>query len=188
MISHLFTKSIDLAYFFHYYTGKSIFFSPSIREGRKNYVYFNMTRRYLMKYLKPFFLVTDIGFIIYWIVTYFHLIPTSWAFKDYDNPIIIAWNWSFFPLDILISITGLSSLYLYKKGKEVWKTYALISLVLTFCSGLQAIVFWIYSKEFDLSWWAMNLYLMIYPLFFIRLFIGKKEAHLQDLSQKVKTI
>ncbi|MEH7559065.1 DUF5360 family protein, partial [Priestia megaterium] len=45
-----------------------------------------------MKYLKPFFLVTDIGFIIYWIVTYFELIPKSVAFKDYDNPIVTAWN------------------------------------------------------------------------------------------------
>ncbi|MEH7072146.1 DUF5360 family protein, partial [Priestia megaterium] len=40
-----------------------------------------------MKYLKPFFLGTDIGFIIYWIVTYFEWIPKSAAFKDYDNPI-----------------------------------------------------------------------------------------------------
>ncbi|MEH7137092.1 DUF5360 family protein, partial [Priestia megaterium] len=92
-----------------------------------------------MKYLKPFFLVTDIGFIIYWIVTYFELIPKSVAFKDYDNPIVTAWNWSFFPLDILVSFTGLFSLYLYKLHRKSWKGYALISLVLTFCSGLQAI-------------------------------------------------
>ncbi|MBD8028008.1 YvaD family protein [Ureibacillus sp. Re31] len=124
-----------------------------------------------MKRLKPFFLVTDIGFIIYWIVTFFHLIPESVAFKNYDNPIILAWNWSFFPLDILISITGLLSLYLYKRNIDSWKSYALISLVLTFCSGLQAIAFWVFIKDFDLAWWAFNLYLMIYPLFFIRKFL-----------------
>jgi hypothetical protein len=44
---------------------------------------------------------------------------------------------------------------------------ALISLVLTFCSGLQAIAFWILRADFDLSWWIPNLFLMIYPIFFI---------------------
>ncbi|MFC4402200.1 YvaD family protein [Gracilibacillus xinjiangensis] len=129
----------------------------------------------MMKTLKPFFLVTDIGFIIYWLVTYFHWIPKSWAFKDYDNEMIIAWNWSFFPLDIFISVTGLFSLYLYKRNKESWKSLALISLVLTFCSGLQAISFWAFSRDFDIMWWSVNLYLLIYPLFFIHKFILKKE-------------
>ncbi|WP_106766698.1 Loki-CTERM sorting domain-containing protein [Paenibacillus faecalis] len=122
-----------------------------------------------MKFLKPFFLVTDIGFIIYWIVTYFKIIPESWAFKDYNNPILVDWNWSFFPLDILISITGLSSLYLYKKKRSSWQSWALISLVLTFCSGLQAIAFWAFAGDFDVFWWGFNLYLLIYPLFFLRL-------------------
>jgi hypothetical protein len=128
-----------------------------------------------MKYLKPFFLVTDIGFIVYWFITFFHLIPESVAFKDYDNPIIIAWNWSFFPLDIFISITGLYSIYQYNKNNPAWMNYALISLVLTFCSGLQAIAFWAFSKNFYIIWWAINLYLMIYPLFFIRTFIAAKK-------------
>ncbi|SER34450.1 hypothetical protein SAMN04487944_103107 [Gracilibacillus ureilyticus] len=128
-----------------------------------------------MKALKPFFLVTDIGFIIYWIVTYFSWIPKEWAFKDYDNEMIIAWNWSFFPLDIFISVTGLFSLYLYKKKKSSWKNFALISLVLTFCSGLQAIAFWAFSGDFDITWWSVNLYLLIYPLFFIPMFLSKAE-------------
>lgn len=121
-----------------------------------------------MKFLKPFFLVTDIGFILYWIVTYFHIIPDPWAFKDYNNPIMIDWNWSFFPLDILISITGLTSLYLYKQNNLTWRPMALISLVLTFCSGLQAIAFWAFANDFDIYWWGFNLYLMIYPLFFLK--------------------
>ena len=124
---------------------------------------------------KTLFLVTDIGFIIYWLITFFHLIPEEVAFKDYDNPIIIAWNWSFFPLDIFISITGLYSIYLYNKNNPAWRNWALISLVLTFCSGLQAIAFWAFSKDFDITWWAINLYLMIYPLFFIRTFIAAKK-------------
>jgi len=124
-----------------------------------------------VKFLKPFFLVTDIGFILYWIVTYFHIIPDSWAFKDYNNPIMIDWNWSFFPLDILISITGLTSLYLYKQNNLTWRPMALISLVLTFCSGLQAIAFWAFANDFDIYWWGFNLYLMIYPLFFLKTII-----------------
>ncbi|WP_051317224.1 YvaD family protein [Ectobacillus panaciterrae] len=140
----------------------------------------------MVKYLKPFFLATDIGFIVYWVVTFFQLIPKSAAFKDYDNPVIIAWNWSFFPLDILISITGLYSLYLYKKSNSSWKSYALISLVLTFCSGLQAIAFWSFSKDFDITWWAFNLYLMIYPLFFIKIFTteNKYEANIDGISKQ----
>ena len=121
-----------------------------------------------MKILKPFFLVTDIGFIVYWIIIYFQIIPDSWAFKDYTNPIMINWNWSFFPLDILISITGLSSLYLYQRSNPLWRPWSLISLVLTFCSGLQAIAFWAYAGDFDIYWWGFNLYLMIYPLFFLK--------------------
>lgn len=121
-----------------------------------------------------FFLVTDIGFIVYWFITLFHLIPESVAFKDYDNPIIVEWNWSFFPLDILISITGLYSIYQYHKNNPAWTNYALVSLVLTFCSGLQAIAFWVFRKDFDITWWAANLYLMIYPLFFIKDFIAEK--------------
>ncbi|KOP81862.1 YvaD family protein [Cytobacillus solani] len=120
-----------------------------------------------MKTLKILFLITDIGFIIYWLVTFLELIPNEYLFNDYNNPILVAWNWSFFPLDILVSITGLTSLYLYKKGNNNWSKMALISLVLTFCAGLQAISFWAFSSDFDITWWIPNLFLLIYPLFFI---------------------
>jgi len=36
-----------------------------------------------------------------------HVIPESYLFKDYDNPILQAWNWSFLPLDLCISFTDL---------------------------------------------------------------------------------
>jgi hypothetical protein len=120
-----------------------------------------------MKSLKIFFLITDIGFIIYWLITILGLIPAEYLFQDYSNPILVAWNWSFLPLDLLISATGLTALYLYVKSNPNWQMLALISLVLTFCSGLQAIAFWIIRADFDLVWWLPNLYLLIYPLFFI---------------------
>ena len=121
-----------------------------------------------MKKLKILFLVTDIGFVLYWLITLFHLIPQSMLFKDYTNPILVAWNWSFLPLDLMVSATGLFSLYLYNKGNGKWRKISLISLVLTFCSGLQAISFWALRFDFDLLWWIFNSYLIIYPLFFIK--------------------
>ena len=120
-----------------------------------------------MSSLKYFFLVVDIGFIAYWTITAFHLIPDEYLYNDYTNPILINWNWSFFPLDIVVSITGLSSIYLYKRGNNKWKVVALISLLLTSVSGLQAVSYWAVSHEFDLTWWVPNLFLLIYPLFFI---------------------
>lgn len=120
-----------------------------------------------MGVLKWFFLVIDIAFIVYFGATAMGVIPAEYAYSEYTNPILVAWNWSFFPLDMAISITGLSAIYLHRKRCTEWKSLALISLVLTFCSGLMAISYWSIRLEFDPLWWAPNLALMIYPLFFI---------------------
>lgn len=120
-----------------------------------------------MQRLKPWFLTVDIGFIAYWLITLFHVIPAEYLFQDYENPILTAWNWSFLPLDLFISATGLSSLRLWQRGSALWRPVALISLVLTSCSGLQAIAFWTIRQDFDPMWWIPNLILLIYPLFFI---------------------
>lgn len=117
--------------------------------------------------LSPFFLLTDIGFIIYWLLTALSLIPPEYAYSDYKNPLMVAWNWSFLPLDLAISATGLSSVYLHSKKNSLWKSMALISLAFTVTSGLNAIAFWVTRRDFDLAWWLPNLYLMLYPLFFI---------------------
>jgi hypothetical protein len=117
--------------------------------------------------LSPFFLITDIGFIVYWLLTGLALIPPEHAFSDYKNPLIVAWNWSFLPLDLAISATGLSAVYLHRKSNNFWKSLALISLAFTVTSGLNAIAFWVIRGDFNLTWWLPNLYLMLYPLFFI---------------------
>ncbi len=124
-----------------------------------------------MKTLRPFFLFVDIGFIIYWVITFWKLIPGEYLFPDYHNVLMVTWNWSFFPLDIFVSLTGLTSVYFYGRDHELWKPLALLSLVLTFTSGLQAIAFWTIQGWFDWSWWLPNLFLMIYPLFFIPRFV-----------------
>lgn len=129
-----------------------------------------------MKTLKYFFFLVDIGFIIYWGITYFEALPSEYLYSDYKNPMMVDWNWSFFPLDLCISFTGLTSYWQYRKGNKNWKNLALISLILTFTSGLQAIAFWAIRGDFDITWWGMNLFLMIYPLFFIPQFFSPKEA------------
>lgn len=120
-----------------------------------------------MRILKFLFLAVDISFILYWLVTGLHLIPAEYLYNDYTNPILVNWNWSFFPLDILVSVTGLYSVYLASRQNQKWKVFALISMVLTSTSGLQAISFWVLARDFDLSWWLPNLFLLLYPLFFI---------------------
>ncbi|MFS0557529.1 YvaD family protein [Brevibacillus sp. 179-C9.3 HS] len=114
-----------------------------------------------------FFWVTDVAFVVYWLITFLELLPVEYLYQDYYNPNLVAWNLSFFPLDILISITGFASLYAYRRGVHMWKPLAMLSLVLTSCSGLQAIAFWAFKADFDWSWWIPNLYLLIYPLFFL---------------------
>jgi hypothetical protein len=112
------------------------------------------------------FLVVDIGFIAYWMITLLGVIPEENLFKDYANPILQSWNWSFLPLDLLVSATGLTAVRRSRAGKR-WESLALISLVLTSCSGLQAIAFWTLRSDFDPMWWAPNLVLLVYPLPFI---------------------
>jgi Family of unknown function (DUF5360) len=117
--------------------------------------------------LKIFFWFTDLGFIGYWLITALHLIPAPYLFQDYSNPILTAWNWSFLPLDLMVSASGLAALWAYDQKLELWRPFALISLVLTFSSGLNAIAFWLIRGDFDPTWWIPNLYLILYPLFFL---------------------
>jgi hypothetical protein len=129
-----------------------------------------------MPRLKYFFLITDIGFILYWLITLLHLIPAEYLFEDYTNPILTAWNWSFLPLDLLVSLTGFMSLYLYNQNNPNWKMIALISLAFTSASGLQAIAFWAIRVDFDWTWWLPNLYLLLYPPFFIVALLRKPQT------------
>jgi hypothetical protein len=120
-----------------------------------------------MRTMKILMLVTDVGFVAYWLITIFHLIPAEMLFRDYTNPILVHWNWSFLPLDLLISATGLTALWLYHKQNPVWRTLAIISLTLTSVSGLQAIAFWLFAGDFNMTWWVPNLFLLLYPLVFL---------------------
>ena len=130
-----------------------------------------MLRRRLM-----FF--TDVGMLLYWAITAAMAIklidiPGEWLFKDYHDPRVVAWNWSFFPLDLLFSLTGLASLRMEKAGNPDWKIMATISLTLTVCAGLMAISYWVIVQDFDPAWWIPNLFLMIWPLPYLWSFVHR---------------
>lgn len=120
-----------------------------------------------IRWLKRTFLLVDLGFVLYWLSSVLHWFPQEYLFKDYDNPILQAWNYSFLPLDLMVSATGLSSVWCHARGSRQWAPLALISLILTSCSGLQAVAFWALRGDFDAMWWAPNLFLLFYPLVFL---------------------
>lgn len=119
------------------------------------------------KSLRLSMLITDIGFLAYWLIVLMGLLPSEFLYKDYDNPIMVAWNLSFIPLDLMVSITGLLSIALFRKKSNTWLPLSIVSLSLTFCAGLQAISFWAIRGDFDIWWWFPNSFLIVYPLIFL---------------------
>lgn len=124
-----------------------------------------MLRRWLMRF-------TDFGMLLYWGVTGLMAlgvvsIPGEILFKDYHDARVMAWNWSFLPLDILLSVTGLLALRMEAAEDPRWRVMAAVSLSLTVCAGLMAISYWFLVRDFDASWWVPNLFLMLWPLPFL---------------------
>jgi hypothetical protein len=126
--------------------------------------------------LKVVFVVVDVGFVAYWFCALLQLFPEDYLFKDYENPILQAWNFSFLPLDLLVSATGLSSVWCHARGRWYWEPLALLSLALTSCSGLQAVAFWALRGDFDPIWWVPNLFLLLYPFCFFPLVFRASRA------------
>jgi hypothetical protein len=121
-------------------------------------------------------LITDLGFILYWTMAALNLFPSEWLYKDHDNPILAAWNWSFAPVDLAASLLGLSSLALARRGSESWSLAGILSVALTFCAGLMAVSFWAIRRDFDLWWWAPNIYLVLWPLIAVAQFVRRKDV------------
>ena len=133
-----------------------------------------MVRRWLMR-------ITDFGMLTYWSVTALMAlsiisIPGEWLFKDYHDPRVMAWNWSFFPIDILLSLTGIWALRLEARGDERWRIWATVSLTLTVCAGLMAISYWVLVQDYGPNWWVPNLFLLIWPLPFLYLLMSEYQT------------
>lgn len=116
--------------------------------------------------------VTDVGFLIYWIVSALFAagllnVPAEWLFADYHDPRVIAWNWSFLPLDVAFSIIGLAAIRQYQKGDASWRHLAIISLVLSSTAGGMAVSYWVLLGDYEPIWLEMNLALFAWPLFHI---------------------
>lgn len=116
--------------------------------------------------------LTDLGFLLYWTLALLMAaglvsLPPEAMYAGYDNPRVIAWNWSFFPLDIAFSLMGLMAVRAARRGDGRWRAYAIISLVLTMTAGGMAVAYWALLGEFDPFWVGTNAALLIWPVFFL---------------------
>lgn len=103
----------------------------------------------------------DLGFIAYWLLICLRVLPAEAMFAGYEKPEVQAWNWSFLPLDILASLTGILGNTTKRLDK---KTLLTISLVLTSVAGGMAVGYWAFIGDFELSWWLPNLVLLLFPI------------------------
>tara|TARA_R110000868_G_scaffold70819_7_gene208031 strand:+ start:32757 stop:33146 length:390 start_codon:yes stop_codon:yes gene_type:complete len=117
-------------------------------------------------------MMTDVLFLAYWALSALNLIgiihiPPDAMYSDYTQPRVVAWNWSFLPVDIVFSCLGLSAVAASRRGYAIWRPLALLSLAFTIAAGGMAISYWIILSEYNLSWFLPNLALVIWPLFFL---------------------
>jgi hypothetical protein len=117
-------------------------------------------------------LATDILFLAYWTLSFaaqLHLltIPPSLLYAGYDQPRVVAWNWSFLPTDLMFSLTGITAVTLARRQNPAWRPIALMSLCFTITAGLMAIAYWTLLGEFDPAWFLPNLALVLWPLPFL---------------------
>jgi hypothetical protein len=135
--------------------------------------------------LRAFLLLVDLGFLVYWLVTGLELLPPAWLYPHHDEPVMVAWNWSFMPLDLVVSATGLSAVFLWRTRDPRWSRLALLSLAFTSASGLNAVAFWALRREFDVGWWLPNLVLLLGPWPFVWRLTGPPQPPEASESESV---
>lgn len=116
-------------------------------------------------------ILTDTAFLTYWALAGLHeagllSLPQDWLYPNPDDPRVKAWNWSFLPLDLAFSATGLAAVQAMQR-KRPWRHLALISLILTMVAGGMAISYWTLTGEVAPAWYGANLVLLVWPLFFL---------------------
>lgn len=109
-------------------------------------------------WVKRCMFVTDVGLLAYWAATATHLIA------PYPAEILVDWNWSFLGLDLMVGFTGLTGLWLARRGRAEGRSLMLVSLALTHAAGLTALNFWVLRDDFALEWWLLNLWLALFPV------------------------
>ncbi len=133
--------------------------------------------------------VTDVAFILYWALAASSQagviqIPPEWMYANYDQPDVIAWNWSFLAVDLAFSVFGLKAVAAARRGDPAWRSFAIVSLTLTMAAGGMAVSYWAILREFDPSWFLANLTLVIWPLFFMRRLMSDVSAGAPQTSSR----
>lgn len=121
--------------------------------------------------LRLLLVLTDVGFLAYWALAGLHeaqvlLLPDDWLYPQADDPRVKAWNWSFLPLDLAFSATGLGAVAAMRRGRP-WRPLAVVSLVLTMVAGGMAVSYWTLTGEIVWTWYGANLALLVWPLFYL---------------------
>jgi len=104
---------------------------------------------------------TEVGMLVYWLLAISMAlglvnIPPHWMYAQHHGPLVVAWNWSFFPIDVLFAGAGL----LARCSGRAPERLADVSFALMFCAGLMALSFWTLRCDFDPVWWGANLWLV----------------------------
>lgn len=117
-------------------------------------------------------LATDLLFLAYWVVAGlaeagFIQLPPDAMYADYRNARVVAWNWSFLPVDLAFSLTGLAAVTAARRGSPIWRPLAILSLAFTATAGGMAVAYWTLLGEFDPGWYLPNLALLLWPMIFL---------------------
>jgi len=127
--------------------------------------------------LKPLTTITEILMILYWIIAAavalgWISIDPSLMYSDHENPLVIAWNWSFFPIDIAFSVLGLAATFIVMSAARKAKLET-VAATLMLCAGVMALSFWTITGDYNPSWWGVNIWLVVIAL--TNLFTGKQQ-------------
>jgi hypothetical protein len=118
----------------------------------------------LMRYTTLAMVLTDVGFIVYWALIIAGALPPEAMFAEYDDPRVAAWNWSFLPLDVTASVTGLAAVRAVRRRSPAAPALLTLSLALTATAGGMALAYFAHRGEFDPAWMLPNLALLAFPV------------------------